>query len=122
MLASSRDELICDMAETYRIYDIKALPVSLLATLASGLRENSRTVLKMNGMKEVPLFLMVAHIADDLKMFDYSFSDDAKHHRNKPKLFTDEIFSREEPKKTDGFDSGNDFDDWWQNMTKGTVK
>ena len=118
MLAKGRNELICDMAETYHIYNIYALPVSLLATLASGLRGNSRVVMKLNGMEDVPLFLMIAHIADDLKMFDYSFSDDAKHNRNAPPLFTDEIFGKEKPKK-DGFNSGDDFNDWWQNTVKG---
>ena len=34
--------MICDLAETYRIYDWRALPVSLLATLVSGLDEDSR--------------------------------------------------------------------------------
>lgn len=42
MIATDQDALICDMAETYGIFDLQALPVATLATLAVGLRENSR--------------------------------------------------------------------------------
>ena len=41
MMALDREALLCDLAETYGIYDVRALPVSTLAVLASGLRENS---------------------------------------------------------------------------------
>ena len=41
-LAMEKDALICDLAETYRIYDWRSVPVFLLATLVSGLGENSR--------------------------------------------------------------------------------
>ena len=42
MLAADRDALICDLAETYHVLDLTALPVPLLATLAAGLRGDSR--------------------------------------------------------------------------------
>ena len=37
MIALDQNALICDFAETYGIYNYRALPVSLLATLAVGL-------------------------------------------------------------------------------------
>ena len=48
MMAVDRDAWICDLAETYRIFDYRALPVGLLATLSFGLREDSRIKQKMN--------------------------------------------------------------------------
>ena len=33
MIASSEDALVCDMAETYGVFDYRALPVPLLAKL-----------------------------------------------------------------------------------------
>ena len=42
MVTEYPDELTCDMAETYGIFDIKRVPVRLLATLAVGLRDDSR--------------------------------------------------------------------------------
>lgn len=41
------DELICDMAESYRIYDYRALKARYAATLALGLRPHSRVMLKI---------------------------------------------------------------------------
>lgn len=37
MLAHDEDALVCDMAETYRIYDMYSLPVRMVATLALSL-------------------------------------------------------------------------------------
>ena len=49
MVASDEDALICDFAETYHILDYKALPLKLRATLASGLRDSSRSKLILHG-------------------------------------------------------------------------
>lgn len=45
---------MCDLAETYNIYNYKGLPGRYLAVLCIGLRETSRIKMKMNGMK-IPL-------------------------------------------------------------------
>ena len=58
MLAADRNAVICDLAETYGILDYKALPVPLLATLCSGLRETSRIKLRLSGMS-VPSDVML---------------------------------------------------------------
>lgn len=49
MLRIDRDALICDLAETYQVFDYRVLPVPLLATLAVGLRENSRIKMSLSG-------------------------------------------------------------------------
>lgn len=60
--------LICDMAETYHIYNYKALPATLLVTLFCGLGPNSRLGRKADGVK-VPLDLMLhAAIFDKLAL------------------------------------------------------
>lgn len=47
MLSTDREAVICDMAETYGVFDYKTLPVPLLATLACGLRDNSRIKMRI---------------------------------------------------------------------------
>lgn len=42
MISNYPEELTCDMAETYGVFDIKRVPARLLATLAVGLRDDSR--------------------------------------------------------------------------------
>ena len=53
MIATDENALLCDLAETYGIFDFNALPVETLAALSFGLRENSRIKRKMSGALEV---------------------------------------------------------------------
>ena len=72
MIETDESALICDFAETYHIYDYRALPVSYAATLAYGLRSDSRIRLKLGEVKEeVPCFISAAKAADCLALFDY---------------------------------------------------
>ena len=89
MLSRDEDALICDMAETYHVLDIWALPVETLAVLASGLRDNSRIKMLVAGINYIPMEVILPRIADCLSMLLYSFSKDAKYKRNMPTMFTD---------------------------------
>lgn len=46
--------LICDLAETYGIYDYRRLPLRTVAVLAVGLREDSRIMKKKAQVEGVP--------------------------------------------------------------------
>lgn len=46
MVAEDEHALICDLAETYGIYDYHKLPARTVAILATGLREDSRIFMK----------------------------------------------------------------------------
>ena len=48
-MSDYEDELICDLAETYSVYDYHALPPKTAAVLALGLPENSRVKRKLSG-------------------------------------------------------------------------
>lgn len=43
MLRADRDALICDLAETYGVFDYRSLPATMVATLAAGLGDDSRS-------------------------------------------------------------------------------
>lgn len=64
MLVLDRNALICDMAETYQIYDIKSVPLPYLAILASGLGMDSRIALKAHGLKASWTTVMLAMLID----------------------------------------------------------
>lgn len=64
MLALDRDALVCDMAETYQIFDIDSVPLKLLATLASGLGMDSRIRLKRYGLKASWQTVILAKLMD----------------------------------------------------------
>lgn len=116
MIATDRDAVICDMAETYGVFDLYAVPVPLLATLASGLRDDSRIKLKMAGLTGLPITAMIARAADDIALLLYSFTQDAEDGKNMPHLFTEMMTGGTAPveKETKGFESGAAFDQAWK--------
>lgn len=99
MLSADRDALICDMAETYHIYDVRALPVKMLATLACGLRDDSRIKLKITGATHYPPFVLLMRIHDVLTDVFYGADADVFRFRDK-----------EAPKEREsfGYDSGDE--------------
>lgn len=68
MIKTDEDALICDLAETYHVYDYKALPVKLVATLSAGLRDDSRIKMKMADIKYNFQTLLLASILDGINL------------------------------------------------------
>ena len=66
MVAHDEDAVICDMAETYRIYDMYSLPVRMVARLANGLRYDSRIKTEMAGCQYRLSDLLMAAVVDRL--------------------------------------------------------
>ena len=66
MLSLDREAVICDLAEEYHIYDMRSLPARQVATLAVGLRDDSRIKRKIRGSKYSRQELLLAQIHDRL--------------------------------------------------------
>lgn len=119
MMALDRDALECDMAETYRIYDLRALPPERVAMLACGLRADSRIKLKQQGLKDFPLSREGAYIADYLKLILKGLlsidSDDLP-------WLTDETRAQVHRPEYDGYESGADFMEAWNRMSENARK
>ena len=100
--------LVCDFAETYHIYDYRKLPARLAATLACGLKPDSRIKTKMAGVKtSPPNLLLLALIVDELRAIRYGLMGDK---RNKP-VFVSELMENGLPEKeTKGFSTVADFE------------
>lgn len=117
MIALDEDALICDMAETYHIYDMERLPVVYVATLAKGLRNESRIKLKASGLKVELNTLLLAHIADNTAINVYAKTKDAKTGKNKPKskvvALTEGL---DDSKNAKAFDSGKAFLEEWRRL------
>jgi len=98
MVNLDEDALICDLAETYQIYDYRSLPLQTVATLSAGLRDDSRIKLKM---ADIPVGIdtfLLAVIADRIEAFRYGFSEDSTKKRNVPDSLVD-ILRGKEPKR-----------------------
>ena len=117
MIATDEDALICDFAETYHIYNIYELPVEYIATLAIGLRHNSRIMMAINGLKVDLNSLLLAHIADNTATNVYFKTKDAEKGRNRPKSFV-KLLTSDKSEIARGFDSGEDFIKEWNRLNE----
>lgn len=123
MLATDRDALICDMAEAYGIYDLRALPVRTLAALAAGLRDDSRIKMKLSGTTVPTNTLLFARMTDILHLLLWAQTKDGQKNRNRPKSIVDALLHRDEPKDSKYdvriFRSPEEFMNAWNRQTGG---
>ena len=113
MIAKDEDELICDMAQYYRIYRMRELPVKTLAILASGLPDESRSKISMSPIDVSPQMLMLAVMADRLAVLAWLQSKDGAKNINRPPSIVESIKNaraeRAAKKEIVSFSSGEDF-------------
>ena len=82
MINIDESSLICDLAETYKIYDYKQLPVSKVAVFSCGLRDESRIKQKLSG-QNIPLnTLLLAGINDNLRLLVWAKTKDGQKGKN----------------------------------------
>ena len=112
MIAFHEEELTCDLAEYYHIYDRRSVPCRLLGTLAVGLRAESRIGMLREGIKASPEAIILARIHDILAM---EFCAKGK----EPDLLL-KHFLIEEKKKSDlrSFKSAEDFRRFWADINR----
>ena len=112
MIKLDEDSLICDLAETYKIYDYKQLPLTKVAVFACGLRENSRIKMKMSGRNINTDTLLLASITDLTSLIWWSKTKDALDNRNRPKSLLQAISGYSDNKESDIslYLSGKDFE------------
>ena len=104
------DELICDLDETYHIYDYRSLPVKLVATLSAGLRDDSRIKMKASETPANLDTLLLATIADRVEAFRYGFTSDASNGSNKPISIVETIYGYKKDKGVASFATSEQFD------------
>jgi len=114
MINLDENALICDFAETYGIYDYGSLPVKLVATLASGLRENARIRLRAANMTVSQDTLLLASICDRIELFRYGFSKDAEKGINMPKLMVDAMLNKS--RNVMSFSTPEEFKKAWEGL------
>lgn len=118
MLREDRDALICDLAETYGVLDYRGLPVPLLATLATGLREDSRIKTSLSGMKATRGEILLAAAVDRLSIMVWGMTDDARHGRNRPESVLDAMMGKtEKTGEAVAFATAEEFEAEWERIT-----
>lgn len=120
MMDKYPDELTCDMAETYGVFNIKALPARLAATLAVGLRDTSRVKMALTSTKAPNDTFLLALIADTVRWIQWAHTEDGQKGVNRPPLITDILREKEpeeEEKDFDVYETSEDFRAAWERIT-----
>ncbi|MBU5370244.1 DUF5361 domain-containing protein [Enterococcus avium] len=111
MMKLDENALICDLAETYQIYDYKRLPLEKVAVFSCGLRENSRIKMKLNEQIVPTETLLLAGLADKVSLLLWTKTEDGQKGKNQPVMILDALNNvSDRPKDTVVFNSGEDFE------------
>lgn len=118
MLREDKAALICDLAETYGILDYRGLPVQLLATLASGLREDSRIKTSLSGTKATRGEILLAAAVDRLSIMVWSMTENGRKGIDQPKSVLDAMLGEAgKTGETVAFATAEDFEAEWERIT-----
>lgn len=118
MIKQDEDALICDLAETYRIYDYRQLPLLQVAVFAYGLRDDSR-IKKIISNQVVSLdTLLFASMVDRLSLSLWLQTTDGQKGTNRPNSIVDHLTKKEEKDEKDYlvFKSGEDFEKYRETL------
>ena len=121
-MLTDADALTCDMAETYSVYNMRALPVFTAATLACGLRDDSRVKRHLFDVK-VPLELQLQiGIFDLLRWIQWSKTKSAETGDDYPEPLLAKVLGIDKD-QTDqtvtAFDSAEEFEKRRKELLKG---
>lgn len=116
MIRQDEDALICDLAETYRIYDYRQLPLLQVAVFAYGLRDDSR-IKKIISNQAVSLdTLLFASMVDRLSLSLWLQTKDGQKGVNRPKSIVDQLTKQDKEERDEReylvFESGEDFENY----------
>ena len=122
MIVIDENALICDLAETYQIFDYKSLPLSRVAIFAVGLKGDSRIKMKMNGMKYPLNTLLLASTVDRLSLLVWQKTKDAKDGINPPESILSSLLGVEESRDREAFNSPEEFKKRREEILKGGLQ
>lgn len=118
MIKTDEDALICDLAETYGIYDYRRLPAYQVAVFSAGLRDDSRIKLLMSEQKVSFDTLLLAGVLDRLSILTWFNTKDGQRGQNRPISVIDTLTGEVKERKEMIFDSGEDFEKMRQKILK----
>lgn len=118
MIQTDEDLFICDMAETYHVFDYKSLPFDLQVTLASGLRENSRIRCKLAGISVSMDTFLLAGMFDKISWLQWANSKASADGKQPPDAILPILLGKEneKDKETNKYADGEDFMSQWRRL------
>lgn len=116
MINLDEDALVCDLAETYQIYDYKQLPLNQVSVFAYGLRDDSRIKQIMSDQIVSLEITLLANIVDRLSISLWLQTKDGQKGVNRPTSIA-ELLKKNHKEESDErdylvFESGEDFENY----------
>ena len=120
MMALDRDALLCDLAETYQIFNYKELPCKMVALFSCGLRSNSRIQMKLSGIEATKEEILLASIVDRLSTLVWFKTKDGAKGINRPTSLVESLLGRKKENNSEvmAFDTANSFREHWDAITE----
>lgn len=111
MINLDESALICDLAETYHIFNYKELSPLEAALFSAGLRENSRIKMKLNGLPCQYETLLLASIYDQLALQTWMKTKDAQTGTNRPASLVKKLLGDDAVNDINAYSSAEEFED-----------
>lgn len=105
-----KHQIICDLAETYHIYDFMSYKPSYIYVLVSGLRNDSRLKMAMEEQNIDTQTILSALAVDYLALLAWFKTKEAQKNRNRPESIYEKLMNPVKKKPTKGFNSAEDFE------------
>lgn len=123
MIALDENALICDLAETYHIFDYKQLPLTKVAVFACGLSDDSRIMMQLNDQPVETSTLLLAQITDGVRLLVWSKTEDGQNGKNQPPSIASALLgvTQARNKGEVAFDSGEDFKQARRRLIEGGI-
>lgn len=110
MINLDEESLICDLAETYHVLDMRGLSPKLVAILAIGLSDSSRIKRRIANRKLTLEQTLLAAILDGTYTLIWTKTKNAAKGRNKPNSILNMLENKKEEKEYKVFTSIEDFE------------
>lgn len=108
--------MVCDLAETYSIYDYTRLPPVTVGAFLVGLRDDSRIKMHLSGCRLSLRDVLLARILDELAFQSWAKTKDGQKNRNRPKSVLQSLLNEDNREECSGYVSGTDFDEAWNSI------
>lgn len=110
LLHEAKEELLCDFAEYYHIYDLRQFPATYIAILAKGLRPESRTKMKISKNEVTFDKLAMATLIDGVNTLIWQNTKGGRTGKNRPQSVVDKLIHREQENEVAGFNTVEEFE------------
>ena len=122
MISIGESELMCDLAETYGIYNYRSLPPKTVATFAMGLREDARIMMKITKRTLKLETMLLAGILDRLSLLVWQNTEDGQKGENKPESMLMKLMGMDEDEnEVAGFNTAEEFEKKRRQLLGGAV-